>query len=212
MSHLDLQYKLLFLGETSVGKTSILLRYTDDTFNSFLPTVGVDVRYKYIKYENKKIRLDIWDTAGQERFKNIAKNYFRGSNGIILVFDISNKESFNKLKFWLTDCKENIDPETELVIAENKIDIEEEQRVVSKEVIKEFGEKYNIEVFPTSAKTGEGIDKVFSHLISKLFMKKHIGVVPPNEDEFTQRRGSYLLNNNISEKDDKKKKKEKCNC
>ena len=211
MSHLDLQYKFLFLGETSVGKTSILLRYVDDNFNSFLPTVGVDVRYKYIMYENKKIRLDIWDTAGQERFKNIAKNYFRGANGVILVFDISNKESLSKLKFWLYDCKQKIDPETELVIAENKIDIESE-RVISKEAIKEFGEKNNIEIIPTSAKTGEGIEAVFSHLISKLFLKKDIGVVPPNEDEFTQRRGSYLLNNNISEKDDKKKKKEKCNC
>ena len=211
MSHIDLQYKFLFLGETSVGKTSILLRYTDDSFNSFLPTVGVDVKYKYIKYEDKKIRLDIWDTAGQERFKNIAKNYFRGSNGIILVFDISNKESLKKLKYWIKDCKPNIDPETELVIAENKIDLESE-RVISKESIKEFGEKNNIEIFPTSAKTGEGIDNVFIHLISKLFLKKNIGVVPPNEDEFTQRRGSYLLNNNISEKDDKKKKKEKCNC
>ena len=211
MSHIDLQYKFLFLGETSVGKTSILLRYTDDSFNSFLPTVGVDVKYKYIKYEDKKIRLDIWDTAGQERFKNIAKNYFRGANGIVLVFDISNKESLHKLKYWLKDCKPNIDPETELVIAENKIDLESE-RVISKESIKEFGEKNNIEIFPTSAKTGEGIDNVFIHLISNLFLKKNIGVVPPNEDEFTQRRGSYLLNNNISEKDDKKKKKEKCNC
>ena len=211
MSHIDLQYKFLFLGETSVGKTSILLRYTDDSFNSFLPTVGVDVKYKYIKYEDKKIRLDIWDTAGQERFKNIAKNYFRGANGIVLVFDISNKESLKKLKYWIKDCIPNIDPEAELVIAENKIDLESE-RVISKESIKEFGEKNNIEIFPTSAKTGEGIENVFSYLISKLFLKKNIGVVPPNEDEFTQRRGSYLLNNNISEKDDKKKKKEKCNC
>jgi len=211
MLHLDLQYKFLFLGETSVGKTSILLRYTDDNFNCFLPTVGVDVRYKYIQYENKKIRLDIWDTAGQERFKFIAKNYFRGANGIIFVFDISNKESLNKLKFWLYDCKQKIDPEAELIIAENKIDLESE-RVISKEAIKEFGEKNNIEIIPTSAKTGEGIDAVFSHLISKLFLKKNIGIVPPNEDEFTQRRGSYILNNNISEKDDKKKKKEKCNC
>ena len=130
---------------------------------------------------------------------------------MVLYLYLIYKESLKKLKYWIKDCKPNIDPETELVIAENKIDLESE-RVISKESIKEFGEKNNIEIIPTSAKTGEGIEAVFSHLISKLFLKKDIGVVPPNEDEFTQRRGSYLLNNNISEKDDKKKKKEKCNC
>ena len=105
MSKMDLNYKLLFLGESNVGKTSLLLRYADDVFENSLPTVGIDVKYKYLTYDNKKIRLDIWDTAGQERFRGIAQNYFRGANGIIFVFDITNKESFNKLRVWLSDVK-----------------------------------------------------------------------------------------------------------
>ena len=212
MSKLDLQYKLLFLGDSSVGKTSLLIRYTDSKFDSNLPTVGVDVRYKYITYKNKKIRLDIWDTAGQERFRGIAKNYFRGANGIIFVCDISKRETFNKLKFWMNDAKSNISPDTELVIAENKIDLEED-REISKEIIKDFGEKNNVEIFGTSAKTGEGVEEIFGYLINKLFMKKGVGELSPEDDEFDQRRGSYLLNNNSQKNKDKKnknKKKFKC--
>ena len=134
MSQLCLHYKLLFLGDSSVGKTSLLIRYTEDKFDNSLPTLGIDVKYKYLTYENKKIRLDIWDTAGQERFRGIAQNYFRGAHGIIFVFDITNKETFNKLKIWMSDAKQNIMPGTEMVIAENKIDLEN-KRAISKETI-----------------------------------------------------------------------------
>ena len=207
MSNIDLHYKLLFLGDTSVGKTSLLLRYTENVFENGLPTVGVDVKYKYITYENKKIRLDIWDTAGQERFRGIAENYFRGSNGIIFVFDISNKESFTKLKLWMNDAISKINKGTEMVIAENKIDLED-KRDVSKELIKEFGEKNNIEIFSTSAKTGEGVEQMFINLVSKLFNNKNIGKVE-EDDEETHRRDSVTLDR---KKTGKKKEKNKCNC
>ena len=207
MSNIDLHYKLLFLGDTSVGKTSLLLRYTENVFENGLPTVGVDVKYKYITYENKKIRLDIWDTAGQERFRGIAENYFRGSNGIIFVFDISNKESFTKLKLWMNDAISKINKGTEMVIAENKIDLED-KRDVSKELIKDFGEKNNIEIFSTSAKTGEGVEQMFINLVSKLFNNKNIGKVE-EDDEETHRRDSVTLDR---KKTGKKKEKNKCNC
>ena len=204
MSNIDLHYKLLFLGDTSVGKTSLLLRYTENIFENGLPTLGVDVKYKYITYENKKIRLDIWDTAGQERFRGIAQNYFRGAHGIIFVFDISNKDSFSKLRFWMTDAISNMSKGTVMVIAENKIDLEE-KRQVSKELIKEFGEKNNIEIFSTSAKTGEGVEQIFINLVSKLFNNKNIGKVD-DDDEDSQRRDSVTLNQK------KGGKKNKCNC
>ena len=138
--NLDLQYKILVLGESSVGKTSLLVRYTEDKFENTVQTIGVDVKNKYVMYENKKIQLELWDTAGQERFKGIAQNYFRAANGVILVFDITNKESFNKLKFWINEGKTNIGQDTELILAENKVDLEE-SRAVTKEAIKEFGKK-----------------------------------------------------------------------
>ena len=208
MSNLDLHYKLLFLGDTSVGKTSLLLRYTEDTFDSSLPTVGVDVKYKYLSYENKKIRLDIWDTAGQERFRGIAKNYFRGANGIIFVFDMTNKDSFNKLKVWMSDAKQNMRPGTEMVIAANKNDLEK-KREVSKEAIKEFGDKNNIEIFSTSAKTGEGVGEMLTDLVSKLYNNKSIGNVE-EDDEYTQRRDSVMLDGKKHENNGENKNR--CNC
>ena len=207
MSKIELNYKLLFLGETSVGKTSLLLRYTENKFDNGLPTVGVDVKYKYLTYENKKIRLEIWDTAGQERFRGIAKNYFRGAHAIIFVFDITNKESFNKLKNWMNDAKQNINEFTELVIAGNKIDLEE-KRSIPKEIIQEFAEKNNLEIFSTSAKTGEGINDVFSYLVSKLFLNKKIGKIE-EDDEYSHRKDSIIID---GKRNSKVRNKEKCNC
>ena len=209
---LDYQYKLLFLGETGVGKTSLLIRFTDGVFveENALPTLGVDVRYKYVTLEEKKIRLDIWDTAGQERFKNITKNYLHGANGIIFVCDVTNKDSFDKLKSWLIDAQVNVSTETEMIIVGNKIDLTE-KRQVKFEKLKEFGDKHNIEVFEISAKTGEGVDDIFSILTKRLFQKKNIGVVLPGEDEQSMRRGSYILQNE-SGKAIKKNEGNGCSC
>ena len=208
---LDFEYKLLFLGDTTVGKTSLLIRYTDDKFDAdSLPTLGVDVKYKYVSLENKKIRLDIWDTAGQERFKNITKNYFRGANGIFFVYDVTNKESFDKLKLWFNDAKENISPDTEMIVVGNKIDLKE-KRQVSFELLKEFGEKHNIDVFETSAKTGEGVEEIFIELTKKLFKNKNIGIVLPGDEESSKRRGSHIQKNDISEKQEKNKENG-CGC
>ena len=208
MSNLDLHYKLLFLGDTSVGKTSLLLRYTEDTFDSSLPTVGVDVKYKYLSYENKKIRLDIWDTAGQERFRGIAKNYFRGAHGFIFVFDITKKDTFNKLKVWMNDAKQNMRSGAEMVIAANKNDLEK-KREVSKETIKEFGDKNNIEIFSTSAKTGEGVGEMITNLVSKLYNNKSIGNIE-EDDEYSQRRDSVMLDGKKHENNEENKNR--CNC
>ena len=205
MSKIDLNYKLLFIGESDVGKTSLLLRYTDNFFESSLPTVGIDVKYKYLTYDDKKIRLVIWDTAGEERFRGIAQNYFRGANGIIFVFDITNKETFNKLKIWLNDVKPKINPGTVMVVAENKIDLEE-KREVSKDLIEEFGEKNEIEIFSTSAKSGKGVSEMIGNLVSKLYNNKNIGAFE-DDDEISRRKNSVMLN-----KKKVGKNKERCNC
>ena len=210
---LDFQYKYLFLGDTSVGKTSLLIRYSDNTFDSeSLPTLGVDVRYKYVTLEDKKIRLDMWDSAGQERFKNITKNYLNGANGIIFVCDITSKNSFEVLKSWLNNAKELAAPETEMIIVGNKIDLNA-SRQVSFELLKEFGKKHNIEAFETSAKTGEGVEEIFSALTRKLFQNKNIGKILPGEDENTIRRGSYILNpDTLTSKPKDKERGGGCNC
>jgi small GTP-binding protein len=206
---LDLQYKLLFLGDTSVGKTSLLIRYIDNKYDGDgLPTLGVDVRYKFVELENKKIRVDIWDTAGQERFKNITKNYFRGAHGIILVFDITNRATFDVLKTWFITAQNNVSPETEMIVVGNKIDLNDE-RQVNFESLKEFGLKHKIDVFETSAKTGEGVQEIFECLINKLFMNKNIGIISPTDDENSKRNDSHVLD--IESQRPREKKKD-CNC
>ena len=149
---LDFQYKILILGDATVGKTSILIRYVDDKFDSnSLSTLGVDVRYKFVMLNNKKIRMDIWDTAGQERFKNITRNYFKGAHAVIFVFDVNNKKTLEKLKFWIDDSNDHVSKDTIKIIVGNKIDTED-KRVVTQEQIKSLKDKYNMEVFETSAK------------------------------------------------------------
>ena len=209
---LDFQYKILFLGDTSVGKTSLLIRYTDNKFEEdSLPTVGVDVRNKYLSLEKKKIRLDIWDSAGQERFKNLTKNYFRGANGIIFVCDITNKNTFEILKEWLNEVQNDVSKETEMIIVGNKIDLNE-KREINFELMENLGKKNNIEVFETSAKTGEGVEDIFIYLTKKLFQNKNIGVVLPDDDESTMRRGSYILNKRNSIQKKNKENENDCNC
>ena len=120
----ELKFKVLLLGNSEVGKTSMLRRFCDDTFEQdSLSTIGIDARTKLINHNNKKIKLDIWDTAGQERFLSITKNTYKGSDGIILIYDLTNKESFKNINTWLKGISENIDiNKTCFVLVGNKCD------------------------------------------------------------------------------------------
>ena len=181
----DIVYKFLLLGESTVGKTSIIIRYIENTFNdSNTSTCGVDVKHKYVSCDNNKIRLDIWDTAGQERFRGLAKNYFRGAHGFILVYDITNKESFIKLKGWIKDAKEKINKEDsfKIMVVGNKKDCEND-RAVEYNTLKQFGEDNKVIFSEVSAKTGEGIDKLFNDFVHELLKYRNIGIYKSDEKE-----------------------------
>ena len=181
----DIAYKLLFLGESNVGKTSIILRYTDNTFDdSTIATCGIDFKCKYVSCDNKKIRLEIWDTAGQERFRGLTKNYFHGAHGFILVYDITNKESFIKLKGWIKDAKEKINKEDsyKIMVVGNKKDCEND-RAVEYNNLKQFGEDNKVIFSEVSAKTGEGIDKLFNDFVHELLKYRNIGIYKSDEKE-----------------------------
>ena len=181
----DIVYKFLLLGESTVGKTSIIIRYIENTFNdSNSSTCGVDVKHKYVSCDNNKIRLDIWDTAGQERFRGLAKNYFRGAHGFILVYDITNKESFIKLKGWIKDAKEKINKEDsfKIMVVGNKKDCEND-RAVEYNTLKQFGEDNKVIFSEVSAKTGEGIDKLFNDFVHELLKYRNIGIYKNDEKE-----------------------------
>ena len=163
---IHLSYKILFLGETQVGKTSLIVRYSDNDYQEGgLPTLGVDLKYKYIERDKKNIRLDLWDTAGEERFRSITKSYYSGADGIVFVFDLGNPKSFKTLKTWIEDTKNKVKPNIEFVLAANKSDLND-KRVVPKEEIEKFSSQYNIPFFETSAKNGDGIDEMFNTFIN----------------------------------------------
>ena len=202
---LDRIFKILLIGESNVGKTSIILRYTENEFKtSGISTCGVDVKCKYVSLNNIKIRLDIWDTAGQERFRGLAKNYFRGANAFILVYDITDKKSFDKLKGWMNDAKEKIENDFKMIVVGNKKDCKN-NRNVDFEILEEFGKKNNVSFMEVSAKTGEGIDSIFSCLIQELLSLKHAGTIK-DEESIVDKTFNSLDNSRISEN------KHNCNC
>ena len=159
--------KILTLGDTTVGKSSIVLRFSDDVFddNQF-STIGIDYKTKYMKIGDSSVKVLIWDTAGQEKFQNIAKNYYKGANGVLLVYDISNRKSFERVGFWLKELKENnkLD-DLYLYLVGNKKDLEE-KRMISTDEGKKFAEDNNIHFIEVSAKTGEGVREVFNNVLN----------------------------------------------
>ena len=194
--------KILTLGDTEVGKTSIVLRYADDKFNdSKISTIGIDFKIKQVNKGGESIKVSIYDTAGQERFQRIIKHYYRGANGVLLTFDISNKNSFEKLNYWIQDLKENADNINDLFICliGNKID-KEDKREVSIEEANKFAQENNMPYFEVSAKTGEGIKNLFDEVIKGAMIK----MLNSEEKEVDNFRLSFL------DKDECKPKKNFC--
>ena len=179
-----LTLKLLIIGDSRVGKTSLLLNYVEKIFpEAHISTLGVEYKEKEIIKDNYIIRLQIWDTAGEERFRSITKSIYRNANGILFVCDITNRESFKNIKNWIKDA-DNVDKDIKGIIIGNKIDLDNE-RVVSVEDLEEIGKKYNMPFIEASAKTGMNVNKCFEVLIDELFKNK-------NEDEIKEK---YLRKN-----------------
>ena len=190
----DLRFKIMVIGESKVGKTSIIKRYTLNKFAGiYLTTVGVDFQDKVVQIDDKKIRLQIWDTAGQERFRNVAKNYFHSSDGFLLVYDITSLNSFKNLNYWIEQIRLNAPENTKCVLVGNKSDLEKE-REVKIEDAEEFAKKHNVKFFESSAKDGNNVNDIFEHLANEIY----------NEVKL---KGSNKSSNEVLKKDSKKKKK-----
>ncbi|MEE6464096.1 hypothetical protein FKM82_006174 [Ascaphus truei] len=136
----NLVAKLVMTGDSNVGKTCILTRFTDNTDPSYISTVGIDFKVKTIHIAETALKLQIWDTAGQERFHTLSVSYFRGAQGFILVYDITNPDSFKNIAVWMKDIKMKAGEEVEVVLLGNKCDKEDKR-----EVSKEKGEKVSID-------------------------------------------------------------------
>ena len=164
IGYFDVKYKLMVLGESKVGKTSLIRKYTKNQFGGvYLTTVGMDFQDKIIDIEDKKIRLQIWDTAGQERFRNVTKSYFQSSDGFVLVYEIIDSQSLENLKFWIEQIKINGKENPNLILVGNKCDLANERKV-SNEEGENFAKKYNIKFFEASAKDGTNVNELFFYL------------------------------------------------
>ena len=166
----EIVYKVLLLGDSSVGKTCFLLRYCDKSFQDVhLSTIGLDYRLKSMTLKNNKnIKLQIWDTAGQDRFRAITKNYYKGANGIILIYDVTNMQTYENVKNWITQIKEEASPNVIIYLVGNKIDVPDEQRLIKAEDGQKIADEFNLPFKEASAKDGTNINEIFQELLEEI--------------------------------------------
>ena len=154
-------FKYIIIGDTGVGKSCILLQFTDKRFQPVHDlTIGVEFGAKMINLDGKAIKLQIWDTAGQESFRSITRSYYRGACGALLVYDITRRETFKHLKQWLDEAKQNSNPDMVIMLIGNKIDLDS-RRAVSTKDGEEFAKHHGLFFMETSAKSAENIEKAF---------------------------------------------------
>ena len=160
----DFIFKVLLLGNSDVGKSSLLLRYVDSVWSdTFVPTIGVDFKVKTIEIDGKKVKLQIWDTAGQERFRTVVSTYFRGAHGIFLIYDITNRDSFKNLENWLIEIEKNASENVLKILIGNKNDLEDE-RDISPDEGKAFANRNGMQFIETSAKMNTNVNEAFETL------------------------------------------------
>ena len=160
--------KFLILGDITVGKTTLLLKYIDNfTPEIYISTLGVDYKTKNIVFNGIKVSLQIWDTAGQERYKVITKSFVKGTDGIIFMYDITQKESFVNIKKWIEETEGENPGDVKKIIVGNKID-KEEDRQVTDEMKEKLSKEVDIDLIEVSAKKGIDVDKVFDILVEKI--------------------------------------------
>ena len=163
--------KVVVIGESDVGKTSLMMRYTSNRFTENTSnTIGVD-HFTMIKYiDTFKVKISFWDTAGQERFRTMANAYYRNAHGIIVVYDVSDRESFTNLGFWLREAKKNSDSDIVIAILGNKSDLDEDEWQVTTEEAQQMAEKEGYIFGEVSAKNEEEnkVDSVFGEIIRKI--------------------------------------------
>jgi len=160
----DYLIKLLLIGDSGVGKSCLLLRFSDDSFTpSFITTIGIDFKIRTIELDGKRIKLQIWDTAGQERFRTITTAYYRGAMGILLVYDVTDQKSFDNIRNWIRNIDQHASEGVNKILVGNKCDMAD-RRVVEQEKGAELAREYGIKFLETSAKTNVNVEQAFIDL------------------------------------------------
>ena len=193
----EFAFKILLLGDSSVGKTCFLKRYTDNTFqDAYLSTIGFDFKYKFVTLEEgKTIKVQLWDTAGEERFRTIAKSYYKGAHGIVLIYDVTNRKTYDNIRKWMNQIKDDSSSNISIILVANKIDCENEFRQVTKEEGEVLAKNNNLPIFEASAKDNINVEESFKYLIEEINKKI---------SHFTVQTTTKLNNDNKNIKQEKK--------
>ena len=198
----DFLFKLILIGDSSVGKSNILLKYLKGEFNpNSKATVGVEFGTKNVSINNKKIKIQIWDTAGQERYRSITSAYYKGAKGAFIVYDITRKGTFDNIEKWITDLKTNGDQNIAIVIIGNKSDLDDKREITKEEGLKK-SEEFKTAFMETSALNGDNIDKAFEEIIQQIYQSNCYNIEQDKDVEIDK---GVNLNEEKGEKDKQKK-------
>mgnify|MGYP002626750584 CR=1 FL=1 len=201
------ELKIILVGESGVGKTSIINRFIHDTFEDNSPTTtsGTFSAKILLFNDGKKLIFNLWDTAGQEKFRSLTKIFYKQAKVAILVYDITKQDSLDKIKnFWINDLKENITSDIILFLVGNKIDLLEKEEA-SEEDAQQFAKKMNIDLFNISAKENSGIDKLFNQIAKKYTGRDDFKFI--NSLEELKKQMDKINSGKLKENNNNKKKK-----
>merc|ERR1712023_243863 len=174
----DYLIKLLLIGDSGVGKSCLLCRYSEDIFNNkFITTIGIDFKIRTIELDGKRIKLQIWDTAGQERFRTITQAYYRGAMGILLVYDVTDDKSYNNIRTWMRNIEQHANEQVVKVLLGNKCDMPDKKMVTYEEGA-DLAKEFSIKFFETSAKTNVNVEEAFTTIARMIKDRK-----PPSPAE-----------------------------
>ena len=209
-ANFDYLLKYIIIGDAAVGKSNLLLRYAHGQFKEeYQLTIGVEFGAKNIKIDNKSFRIQIWDTAGQENFRSITRAYYKNSCCALVVYDISNRESFDHISNWIEDCKNQSPKTIFMCLVGNKCDLNE-KRQVSIEEGREFAEKNGMIFFETSAKTGQNVEEDFKQSATLIAKKIKENYYDLENDSCGIKKGD--VENNVVLGNSQKKENEKKGC
>jgi small GTP-binding protein len=163
----QLKCKCLLLGDSGVGKSSLMAKYVDNSFyNHFISTIGVDFKFKKFTVNDKNINLLIWDTAGQERFKSLTTNYYHDAYAVIICFDITDLHTFRNLNFWFSELDKFANPTIKKILCGTKADLTEKRQVKYSDAL-DFARDKNLDYIEISAKNDNNVDQIFDNIIGK---------------------------------------------
>lgn len=195
-SEFDLLYKVLIIGDSAVGKSSLLLQFSDQTFSdNYVSTIGVDFKIRTLDVGGKQVKLQIWDTAGQERFQSITANYYHGSHAIALVYDVTDRKTFDNLRKWISDVDRLANKQVCRLIVGNKTDLSD-KRVVRRDEGQALADSLGIPFIETSAKTASNVQEMFIKMCNEISRRQGLSAPTQNGgDQWTLKPGNSIEQN-----------------